>query len=55
MYCWKIVDYSLDSVARVMESKVSQIFLLSAGYSYSYRIILFYSWSLSIFTSFEKY
>lgn len=39
IYCWKIEDYSLDSVARVMESKGSQIFLLSAGISHSYRIM----------------
>lgn len=39
IYCWKIEDYSLDSVARVMESKGSQIFLLSAGFSHSYRIM----------------
>lgn len=57
MYCWKIVDYSLDSVASMMESNVSQIFLLLAGYSHSFTIILSgcHSRSLSIITAFEKY
>lgn len=26
IYCWKIMDYSMDSVARVVESKDSKFF-----------------------------